>query len=297
MNARTSFAYVACCAAGLLATGASAQLIAHDGFGNGPLHNLNGTSGGTGWSSNWLDQNFDTVTGVGGPGLSYTGLDTTPGAAISEVGEGVFPMSVYYRSFGPLPMGANTIYVSFLLRANPGYGMWGGLSFGTYPYEMTVGSPLGMYSFGMTLSEGLGDISNAPLIEDETNLLVVRISKNAGAGITYKLYLNPTVGQNEPSFPLAQYSVAPVNAVPTFLRIDNGGGFTTDEIRVGTTWLSVLPADLGCLGDFNNDHQVNGADLSMMLGAWGTTIGDLNNDGGTDAADLSILLGAWGPCT
>lgn len=297
MKTRAYLLAAAVAVTALSASTASAQLMAYDGFGQGPLADLHGSTGGTGWLTAWLDQTADAVTGISGPGLTYPMLDTEPGAAVTEVGQGVYPMSAYYRSFGPLPIGPSKVYISFLLRADSGYGGWGGVSFGTYPYEMTVGSPLGMYSFGMTLSEGLGDISNAPLIEGETNFLVVKISKNVGAGITYKLYLNPTIGQAEPSFALAQYSVGPVNTIPTFLRIDNGGGFTTDEVRVGTTWESVTPTDPGCVGDLNHDLTVNAADLSIMLGAWATTMGDLNGDGGTDAADLSILLGAWGPCT
>ncbi|MDZ4829185.1 MAG: hypothetical protein SGJ09_03180 [Phycisphaerae bacterium] len=142
---------------------------------------------------------------------------------------------------------------------------------GTYPFAMYVGSPPGMYSFGLMLSEGLGDISNTPLAEGETHLVVVRISKNTpGSGITYRLYLDPSIGQAEPSFALAQFGVAPVSALSTGLMIDNGGGFTTDEIRVGTTWAAVLPVDPGCLGDVNHDLLVNGADVAIVLGAWGT---------------------------
>ncbi len=51
-----------------------------------------------------------------------------------------------------------------------------------------------------------------------------------------------------------------------------------------------------CQGDLNFDGQVNAADLSMVLGAWGGAGGDLNGDGTTNAADISILLGAWGDC-
>ncbi|MFO0827758.1 MAG: M12 family metallo-peptidase [Phycisphaerales bacterium] len=47
------------------------------------------------------------------------------------------------------------------------------------------------------------------------------------------------------------------------------------------------------LGDLNGDGHVNGADLGILLGAWGSPAADLNGDGTTDAADLAILLGAW----
>ncbi len=45
--------------------------------------------------------------------------------------------------------------------------------------------------------------------------------------------------------------------------------------------------------DFTNDGVVNGADLAVMLGGWGTGAADLNGDGTTNGADLAILLGSW----
>jgi hypothetical protein len=54
-----------------------------------------------------------------------------------------------------------------------------------------------------------------------------------------------------------------------------------------------------CLGDLNGDGQVAGADLAILLGAWGPAKGaaaDLDDDGDVDAADLAVLLSAWGPC-
>ena len=55
-----------------------------------------------------------------------------------------------------------------------------------------------------------------------------------------------------------------------------------------------------CPADLNRDGTVTGADLGILLGAWGTDGGstgaDLNGDGNVSGADLGILLGAWGPC-
>ncbi len=47
--------------------------------------------------------------------------------------------------------------------------------------------------------------------------------------------------------------------------------------------------------DFNNDGQVDAADLAILLGAWLAVGGehDLNGDCTVDASDLAILLGAW----
>lgn len=54
-----------------------------------------------------------------------------------------------------------------------------------------------------------------------------------------------------------------------------------------------------CPADLNADGVVNGADLAIMLGAWGPAKGspaDLNGDGAVNGADLAILLGDWGDC-
>ncbi len=49
--------------------------------------------------------------------------------------------------------------------------------------------------------------------------------------------------------------------------------------------------------DLNSDGEVDGADLGILLNAWGAPgcDGDLNGDGTVDGADLGILLNAWGP--
>jgi hypothetical protein len=49
-------------------------------------------------------------------------------------------------------------------------------------------------------------------------------------------------------------------------------------------------------GDFNGDGFVNGADLGLLLGAWGRCARcpeDLNGSGAVNGADLGLLLGYW----
>jgi hypothetical protein len=55
------------------------------------------------------------------------------------------------------------------------------------------------------------------------------------------------------------------------------------------TSLALNPADL------NGDGSVDGADLGILLGAWGSSQAeaDLNDDGMVDGADLGVLLSAW----
>ncbi|MBX3354897.1 MAG: VCBS repeat-containing protein [Phycisphaeraceae bacterium] len=53
-----------------------------------------------------------------------------------------------------------------------------------------------------------------------------------------------------------------------------------------------------CVGDINNDGVVDGADLSIILGAWNTNdpTADLSGDGTVNGADVAIVLGNWGSC-
>tara|TARA_R100001082_G_scaffold105064_1_gene76897 strand:- start:1306 stop:1899 length:594 start_codon:yes stop_codon:yes gene_type:complete len=47
-------------------------------------------------------------------------------------------------------------------------------------------------------------------------------------------------------------------------------------------------------GDINQDGRINGGDLGLLFGQWGTdSTADFNSDGIVDAQDLSILLINW----
>jgi hypothetical protein len=82
---------------------------------------------------------------------------------------------------------------------------------------------------------------------------------------------------------------------------DNPNALYTTVLKVlGEGSGSVAPP---CPADLNRDGVVNGADLGILLGAWGSCpggtpgcTGDINNDGVVNGADLGILLGAWGTC-
>ncbi|MBL9120416.1 MAG: hypothetical protein JNL80_10940 [Phycisphaerae bacterium] len=64
------------------------------------------------------------------------------------------------------------------------------------------------------------------------------------------------------------------------------------------TLLRAAIIELPCVGDLDMDAKVTGADLAILLGAWGSVgpIGDISGDGAVDGADLALLLGAWGAC-
>jgi len=61
-----------------------------------------------------------------------------------------------------------------------------------------------------------------------------------------------------------------------------------------------VPDDcVSCPGDLDADGAIDGSDLSVLLGYWGTSnqSADLDGNGMVSGSDLSILLGNWGGCS
>ena len=85
-----------------------------------------------------------------------------------------------------------------------------------------------------------------------------------------------------------------VVVLPNFARnfnvfdMDYDGRIDGDDVNLHQ---SIAPP-----GDLNGDGVVDGADLGLLLGAWGSTTNaaaDLSDDGVVDGADLGLLLGSW----
>ena len=82
-----------------------------------------------------------------------------------------------------------------------------------------------------------------------------------------------------------------------FATTDLPDGFEIDYFadRVVLRAANVTPP---CPADLNSSGEVDGTDLGLLLGAWGTNnpAADLNDSGNVDGTDLGLLLGAWGAC-
>ena len=110
------------------------------------------------------------------------------------------------------------------------------------------------------------------------------------------------------------FKIASVSAILLFVLASTVAAFAADERRDNRfvpqnddyRASSKRAASQGsspdcCPADLNCDGVVNGADLGLMLGAWGVCgkgpcIADLNDDGHVNGADLGLLLGGWGVC-
>ena len=79
-----------------------------------------------------------------------------------------------------------------------------------------------------------------------------------------------------------------------FIARDLGSG---SVVEAGVDDLRITNVDCTAevVGDVNGDGVVNGTDLGLLLGAWGTNnpAADLNDDGVVNATDLALLVGAW----
>jgi hypothetical protein len=84
---------------------------------------------------------------------------------------------------------------------------------------------------------------------------------------------------------------------------DSNGISDADEIAAGAADLNAngVPDTCECIADLTGNGEVNGADISIILGFWGKVpeplpSADINRDGLVDGLDLAVLLGSWGPC-
>ncbi|MBX3354225.1 MAG: hypothetical protein KF724_00830 [Phycisphaeraceae bacterium] len=105
----------------------------------------------------------------------------------------------------------------------------------------------------------------------------------------------PTGGQTIENVPFDLPTLLPPGA---FAHLLFSGTFSDGTLSFALSAdLSGEGSTSGPLGDLNGDCIVNGADLAILLGQWGTCTGcaaDLNNDGAVNGADIAILLGNWG---
>lgn len=270
------------------------DLIAVDHLEYGATANLHGANGGSGWGGAWFKLS-QIPTGATTEGLSWTGLAISGGSAFTAPYASA-DLTRYSRAVAAYTDPDQVVYISCLVRPNPGFGVTAGLAFGTWDNGMVMGlCPSGYYGL-MTPPNTMHSDSAVAVAQGATVFLAARVVKNGDATMTWSLHVNPAVGAAEPATPAATLTI-PGTALPQALSIYNDGGFSTDEIRVGRTWASVLPPVVR-EGDVNGDGIVDVSDLLAVIGAWGPCgppcPADLNGDGAVNVSDLLTVIGNWG---
>ena len=84
------------------------------------------------------------------------------------------------------------------------------------------------------------------------------------------------------------------NGCPIYARSATINGTVDDPDAI-----IIIEEAPGCPGDADGNNVVDGVDLAIVLGAWGSNdaAADVSGDGTVDGVDLAIVLGAWGGCS
>ena len=109
-------------------------------------------------------------------------------------------------------------------------------------------------------------------------------------GVPVELALSTAVPEIEGTYRWGDYFDAAID--PT----DENVFWVAGQIYTPNGWLTEIGSfSIALIGDLNGDGTVDGADLTILLGAWGTdsTVADLNGDGTVNGADITVLLGNW----
>lgn len=214
-------------------------LSAYEGFQYTAGSSINGQNGGSGWSGGWFTPGgLDATTSA--TGLSFSDLlvsgggATTAGSQPPNQGSSV---AFWLRSLStPLGADGTTAYLSFLLQPNSGFGFYGGVNFG----NVFIGRSGNQADYGLEGPTNDLSLSNVAVAQGQTVLLVLEAQFQAGND-QLSLFVNPVPGAPQPATPSAVKSNVDVGTVSS-IAINNYGGFTTDEIRIGSTFASVTPA-------------------------------------------------------
>ncbi len=210
----------------------------YDGFAYTVGSSLGGQNGGNGWDSFWSTPGGLDAT-IAAPSLSFGDLEVSGGAVTTA---GLQPpnqgssVAFWLRNLAtPLGADGTTVYLSFLLRPDAGYGFYGGINVG----NVFVGRSGNQANYGLEGPANDLSLSNAAVVQGQTVFLVVEAQFQAGDDVL-SLFVNPTPGQPQPGTPSATKNDLDVGTA-TAVVINNYGGYTTDEIRIGPTFASVTP--------------------------------------------------------
>jgi hypothetical protein len=221
----------------------------YDGFGTSfPIY----ANGGNGFAGPWAQGGFNAFASgyrVNDRSLCYPRLKKTGGSisgeAFSAINGAVRDLAQPLETINP------TVYLSFLIQPqgtlNDGVfnGFFGLTLNGSLGSDLFIGKPGGGAVEQYVLEDrgGTGQVaSGTPTVVGRTALLVLKAQFGQGNEV-FTLYVNPTPGGPEPNSGTMK-SDLDLGSV-TKIGIYSTGAFAVDEIRIGTSYASVLPVRNG----------------------------------------------------
>ncbi len=243
------------------------------------------------------------LTGEGGPIGTMPTIPTPAALAVDDTNNAVWIVSVSQRKL--VRLDADTLALELTVNIPTSVPMSGDADLifdavNGFPWMRTDASST-LYGIkpgstaGPTIyTASLGTIDSISFSDD-------RLFVGGASGIkTYKA---------NPSTPGWVFdNASPFNGLPGGSRLAmlrNSDNYDP-ALHSGPAWENLTSEELqepspdvsDCFADANDDGIVDANDLSVLLGAWGSTAdaGDLDQDGIVGGSDLAALLGAWGNC-
>ena len=227
----------------LLGAPARAAQIAHDGFTPSfPIY----ANGGTGFDGPWRQGGFNAFASgyvplersLCHPRLGREG-GSVSGAAFQAINGAIRDLAQ--------PLGAGTVYVSFLIQAQGTLhegifnGFFGLTLNGSLGNDLFIGKP-GAGALAQYVLEHRGGFGQVPSIGSaatgRTTLLVLKAEFLPGNDL-FTLYVDPAVARPEPASGVVKADLD-LGTVPR-IGIYSSGAFAVDAIMIATSYAEVLP--------------------------------------------------------
>jgi hypothetical protein len=211
----------------------------------------NGTaSTGTGFAGNWTCGANGTIVS----GLTYPNLAAANNALQSS-------SSYQLESLATVPSGIGTVWVSFIFNQAGDNGgnrdgfvledsTGKGVMFAYQQFQATIGQPaLTTVSSYSTVGSQLTPHSGNSQAYNTNNLYVLQLTYSGGSLNSVAVYSNPTAGPGQTTPPAADFTVnsglSGIGALAVLGVVHQAVmSLNVDEVRVGTTYASVVGANL-----------------------------------------------------
>ncbi|MEE2972373.1 MAG: FG-GAP-like repeat-containing protein [Planctomycetota bacterium] len=123
--------------------------------------------------------------------------------------------------------------------------------------------------------------------------MLVQVS-NGGPWVTAREIANGSAGWSRASFLVGDH-VTPTATVRVRFQVADNPNTSLTEVGIDAFRVERIECeDAGCPEDLNGDGTVDGADMGLLIAAWGTPGADIDGDGTTNGADMGLLIAAWG---